>query len=351
MTMRRALKTGLVTGVGLGLAACALAANGIGPLVPIILQLGAELISKSSQNYSKEYSSDVERLLLAMYANKTGYAGPVPGAGGYAQGPAPNPAYPGAAAGGPYPQDSAAYAPPPAQYSAQASQPPQYGTPQGAQPQYGTPAYGQSPAAASAAPIVLDATILAQRATDRSAYRMDPVPIQDGETLRDGGSDPRQGDALKFSFRVNCDCYVYVIGVDATGYIARIYPDLASGHMNPVRAQQQYVVPGGASWYGLDQTKGVEQVFFMASRYPRPDIEGSLARLALTPRSSLSRSYSAVRKAGLPSSSTRGLVKMQMGTTSSVQGESGQQYTFTPQAFGTQPGADSIIVARWFNHQ
>lgn len=426
--MRGALGRGVVAGGGIVLASFALVAASAGPLAPLILQWGAELLISATKNYSGNYSNNVQKLMTAMYSNRQGPGTPgqpVPGAYGT---PAYSP-YPGQGAS--YPQGPAAY-PPPGQYPPQPGQPPRYGAPQygdpqqggpqygpqygggpqygnpqyggpqgmpqqqygapqygdpqqggpqygpqygapqygnpqyggpqgmGQQPQYGGaaqyggpqgPQYGQAGFGAAAGPIVLDAAILVQRATDRSALRMDPVPIQDGETLRDGGPDPHQGDALKFSFRANCDCYVYVIGIDATGYVARVYPDSSAGHVNPVRAQQQYVVPGGSSWYGLDQSKGVEQVFFLASRYPRQDIEASLAELAQTPRISASRSYVPVRKAGFPTSSTRGLVKMQLGAPSSVVGESGQQYSFTPQSFGTQAGDDSIVVARWFNHQ
>jgi hypothetical protein len=175
------------------------------------------------------------------------------------------------------------------------------------------------------------------------------VPLQDGETLRDGGSDPRKGDVIKFSFRVNCDCYIYVIGADATGYVARIFPDASSGLNNPVRANQQYVVPGGTSWYGLDQYKGVEQVFFIASRGPRKDIENPLNQLAQTARSSLTKNFRSVREAVQPA--MRGLVKVQMPAQDSVQSESGQRFSFAPQAFAAQPGSDDVVITRWFNHE
>src|SRR5207247_5073257 len=188
----------------------------------------------------------------------------------------------------------------------------QTGYPAAGQPgQYPSPQY--TPGGPAMPAIVLDAAILAQRASDRAARRSDPVPIQDGETLRDGGSDPRKGDVVKFSFRVNCDCYVYVIGADATGYVARVFPDPASRQSNPVRANQQYVVPEGTAWYGLDQYKGVEQVFFIASRGPRQDIENPLNQLARTARSTLSKNFRAVREAAMPVQVMRGLVKVQMG--------------------------------------
>jgi hypothetical protein len=196
---------------------------------------------------------------------------------------------------------------------------------------------------------VLDVAILAQRASDRAAQRTNPVPIKDGEVLRDGGSDPRKGDVVKFSFRANCDCNVYVIGVDATGYVVRVFPE--KGAKPAVRANRQYVVPEGTAWYGLDQYKGTEQVFFIASRRPRPDIEKSLDQLAKTSRASLSRNYRPVREAAVPDAATRGLVKVQMGTKSTVRSEAGQSHSFVPQAFVAQQSADDVVVTRWFRHE
>lgn len=342
-------------------------------LMPLALQWGADLISTASQNYSKKYSNEVERLLLAMYADKVAGTGLNQRVGGTQAMPG---TYGSVPQSGPYGQGATAYPPANGAYPSQPGQPSTpyntgaYGstnsleTPQGSPYGQGSTAYppasgayppqpGQSSpygAGGTGGPIVLDAALLVQRASDRSAYRLDPVPIQDGDTLRDGGADPRRGDAIKFSFRVNCDCYVYIIGVDATGYVARVFPDPTLGQANPVRAQQQYVVPEGSVWYGLDQVKGVEQVFFFASRVPRQDIDRTLTQLAQTPRTR-SVNYRSLKKAAIPDRATRGLVKVQMGTPSAVQGQSGQQYSFTPQAFGTQAGADDIVVTRWFNHE
>src|SRR5882762_6709081 len=423
----RAIKLGAVTGTGFVLASIACAA-GCAALAPMAVKWGADLISAASQNYSQQYSRQVEGLVLAMYSDqaarrlhgRTDGGNPQVGSGSYG---AP-PSYPSPAQGSPYPQGQPGYppdygnpqvsqggygAPPnypsPAQgspypqgqsgYPSAGGQQPQYGGPQAGQGGYGAPPndpyagqtnpysqgqsaypsypsagsqstygspqagpggypaygdagagqfapsggvqtgypaagqpgqypgppYGQGGQGSSMPPIVLDAAILAQRASDRAARRSDPAPIQDGETLRDGGSDPRKGDVVKFSFRTNCDCYVYVIGADATGYIARVFPDPGSRQSNPVRANQQYVVPEGTAWYGLDQHKGVEQVFFITSRGPRQDIENPLNQLARTARSTLSKSFRAVREAAMPAQVMRGLVKVQMGAESTVQSE------------------------------
>lgn len=327
---------------------------GCATLAPLAVKFGADLISSASANYSQRYANKVQDLMQGVYAKAVNKAQPQqtasadPYSGAY---PQASSAYPSSGAypsGGAYPASSDPY--PPATGSTQSPYPssPYPSAAQSAYPSAQASPYPGTPYGTSSA-IVIDATILAQRASDRAARRTDPTPIQDGDTLRDGGSDPRKGDVIKVSFRVNCDCYVYVIGADATGYIARIFPDPASGQ-NPVRANQQYVVPQGTTWYGLDQYKGVEQVFFVASRSPRQDIEGPLSQLAETPRTAPPQNYRGVREAA-GSDAMRGLVKVQMGTPSSVQSESGQRFSFTPQAFASQGGADDVVVTRWFNHQ
>ena len=345
---------------------CTAGCSSVAPLAPLAVKWGADLISAAANNYSPQYSQQVESLLLAVYSDQVAKKMPGQQVGQAGQAAYPAPAgqaqpYPQASSS-PYPAQADPYpsvgvasnAPYPAQATTSSNNP--YPASSlasslaGSQQGDGTSASPYPPAGgSSAAPaIVLDVAILAQRASDRAARRTEPQPIQDGEVLRDGGSDPRKGDVVKFSFRTNCDCYVYVIGVDATGYVARIFPEKSG---KPVRANQQYVVPQGTNWYGLDQYKGTEQVFFIASRRPRPDIEASLQQLAQTSRSSLSRNYRPVREAALPDAAARGLVKVNMGAKSTVSSESGQPYSFTPQAFAARPGTDDVVVTRWFRHE
>jgi hypothetical protein len=297
-------------------------------LAPLAVKWGADLISAAAANYSPRYSKQLEGLLLAIYEDKV--AKKVTGAGA---GSGESTAYPAPSSPYPRPAESSAAVgsgsnsayPPVSSSSARATDEPNTGTSN-----------------------VLDVAVLAQKASERAARRSDPVPIRDGDKLRDGGSDPRKGDVVKFSFRANCACYVYVIGVDATGHVTRVFPEKES---KPVRPDQQYVVPEGTAWYGLDQYKGTEQVFFIASRRPRQDIERSLQQLSQTGRSAVSRSYRPVREAVLPDADTRGLVKVQMGTRSTVSSESGERHSFTPQAFAARAGSDDVAVTRWFRHE
>ena len=201
-------------GFGLALAGIAFSAGCASMVAPLAVKLGADLISSASANYSQAYANKVQDLMQGVYAKATqrvqrqetassSYASqapygspyptqtsPYPQGSAYPSSAYPSSSYPSAgdsqSAQGPYPSGAASPYP-----SAEPSPSPYPSAP------YGQASYG------TAGPIVLDAAILAQRASDRAARRTDPVPIQDGDTLRDGGSDPRKGDVTKFSFRVN----------------------------------------------------------------------------------------------------------------------------------------------------
>ncbi|MEM9621719.1 MAG: DUF4384 domain-containing protein [Pseudomonadota bacterium] len=173
--------------------------------------------------------------------------------------------------------------------------------------------------------------------------------IEDGAVLRDGGSDPALGDLIKAYFRVNCACYVYVIGVDATGYVAQIFPDTQTGQANPVVADAEYILPEAAGdWWALDTYKGIEQVFFVASYVQRSDIEEVLGRLANLPRQVQPQSFQPVVEPALVPA-TRGLVRVK---TAAVQVTStAGDFAITPEMFKGADGEGSVVVTRWFNHE
>ena len=228
-----------------------------------------------------------------------------------------------------------------------------------AYPGYSAPqnAYGASfPAAStpypSAAPylepIHLTATLL-RRTVDRSG-RGGLVPIQDGEVLRDGRGDPSRGDRLKVLVSVNCACWVYVIGIDATGYVAQIFPDPDAPHLtNPLTPGREYLLPDGPFWWGLDEFRGVEQVHFVASRTPRPDIEASLAQLARQPRDVSPQNYVPVTEP--VQLAFRGLVKVSDPVPIDVSYAPQATISVTPDQFVSNLHSADLLVTRWFRHE
>ncbi|NOX69144.1 MAG: DUF4384 domain-containing protein [Gammaproteobacteria bacterium] len=194
------------------------------------------------------------------------------------------------------------------------------------------------------APIQLNVALLARRAGQENLQ-----PIDDGAVLFDGGNDPASGDMLKVTFQVNCACYVYVIGIDATGYVAQIYPEAMGQKTKPVRAGETYLLPGDSDWWALDEYKGIEQIYFLASFTARDDVETLLREMAGVPRSVTRDSYRPVAEpAVIPV--TRGLVKVK-GAPISIPTQSGSSQSVTPTLFSSKELSGEVVVTRWFNHE
>lgn len=199
----------------------------------------------------------------------------------------------------------------------------------------------------TAARLALDVAILVQRVS--AGVLSDPVPIDDGATLYSDPNDPAAGDKLKISIRANCDCFVYVIAVDGTGFLVPVFPDFESIDPNPVQAHKLYIVPQADEWYGLDVYTGIEEIYFVASFTRRTELERSIKRLAAQKRR-VRADYRPVRKAAVIPE-TRGLVKVKTGQPATVQAQSGETHDYTPTTFlATTTGAD-LVITRWFHHK
>ena len=196
-------------------------------------------------------------------------------------------------------------------------------------------------------PVVLDVDVLAQRMSDGA--ESPPLPIEDGATLYSSPGNPLAGDKIKLSFRSSCDCYVYIVGIDATGYVTSVFPDPDSQLQNPVTADRQYLIPTGTEWYGLDDYKGVEEIYFIASYNRRLDLERIIQRLSKQERAPAA-DYMPVRSATM-APRTRGIVKIDMGTTAQVAASNGDIHRFSPSTFKAQSADSDLVVTRWFNHQ
>jgi len=257
--------------------------------LPVAIDFAEDLLKTASDNYSKDYSDDLKELLEILVAETKAHT---------------DKAYPGQAA-------------PPA-----------------------TPI-------PTAAKLALDVAVLVQRAS--AGGLSDPVPIDDGATLFSDPNDPAAGDKLKISIRANCDCFVYVIAVDGTGFLVPVFPDFESLDPNPVQAHQLYIVPQADEWYGLDAYTGIEEIYFVASFTRRPELERSIKRLAAQKRR-VRADYRPVREAAIIPS-TRGLVKVKTGQSATVQAQSGATHDYTPTNFlATVKGAD-LVITRWFHHK
>ena len=234
-------------------------------------------------------------------------------------------------------------------YQPQAIHPPQ-------QPAYTQPAAPQypndpsiptpeQPAAQPVEGIQLDVALVKKTLVNGAEILL---PIKDGDALKDGRGNVKAGDKFRIMFRANMDCYVYVIAIDGSAWAQGVFPSLTSPFANPVKDGQQYVVPDNKTWFSLDQFKGIETVFFVASPEKRQDIEDILASIAGRERHPKSQPQQVTEAPVIPAGFHR---SQQSATpfTISQDGSSGQG--LMPTTYFTQKAGEALRVTRWFRHE
>ncbi len=216
------------------------------------------------------------------------------------------------------------------------------------------PAPAPTPVAVSG-PLELEIVILKEELIGDRPVR---VPLRDGDTIFDKYGTHGDGDPLKISFRVNQECFVYVIGIDTTADMNPLFPNPKySAHVNPAQPGVTYEVPEGDDWVGLDSFRGIEHFYFLASRTRRLDLEAQLVAMAKSAPRPLdpSRAKSSPDLAaaetvkdhvGLP----RGVGEKRPGLMPSAQSGSGKSDPVPSQVFGARGDGD-ILVTRWFRHE
>jgi hypothetical protein len=357
---RRAGLWAVVATAGIALAAC----KALPPVVgTALVSFGQDVLAAAAQNFAPQYAASMQDLFFAMAETTTGlpFTQQVQGepdaaedphaqaayAEGYDQPPYSEELYPSESypeeqyAGEDYPQEQYPSGPyPDAAYPEE-----QYASAQGT---YGPAPAAPPPPAYGAAPgVALEVALLAQQVTPDGQVRLRPV--QDGDVLYDGRGDPARGDKIKIFFSANCACHVYVIGIDATGYVAQIFPAAGGDASGRVAPGARQLVPGGSTWWGLDEYRGIEQVYFIASRERRPDIERLVAELA-GQRPNLAASYRPVRQPAIVPVQ-RGLVQVQSAAPTVVPTEYGAGQQITPTLFQSTVADADLVITRWFRHE
>jgi hypothetical protein len=224
-------------------------------------------------------------------------------------------------------------------------QQPAYGSGYGTTDQpYGNQQHGAA-GVLSAEPVTVDVAMVRQKLTDKGKA---VVLMNDGEVLRDGGIHQEQGDRFKIVVRTNCDCYLYIMSIDGSGWAEPVYPGREGKSSNPVKKDQEYAFPEGPHWYTLDQVKGIETFFVVASANRRAELEESFAQIAAERRPKATI-VAKVEKApviprGAASVTARGIVTVKDDTGTAVQ--------VTPLSYAAagQAGQD-VTVTRWFRHE
>jgi hypothetical protein len=212
---------------------------------------------------------------------------------------------------------------------------------------YGGQSYGSAgvyPRGLGAEPITVDVAMIRQKQT---AKGKEVVLMNDGEVLKDGGPNKEAGDRFKIVVRTNCDCYVYITAIDGSGWVEPVFPTQGSKTTNPLKKDQEYAFPEDGHWYTLDQVKGIESFFVVASANRRTDLEDSLAQLAAEKRPDVKIVAKVeeppVIPRGVGSVTSRGILK--------VQDDSGATMQVTPLSYAAAQPSQDVTVTRWFKHE
>lgn len=192
----------------------------------------------------------------------------------------------------------------------------------------------------TAEPVALDVALIRQVTT---ANGKQVSLMQDGEVLK-GGPD---GDRFKLVVRTNCECFVYVISVDGSGWAQPVFPVANGTVSNPLKPEVEQAFPDGPYWFTLDQLKGVESFFLVASPARRTDLEESLAQLAGQQRPAALAAAQVEEPAVIPN----GFGTMQAGHATQVRDEAQQQVQVTALSYVAAKPGDDVRVTRWFKHQ
>ncbi len=262
--------------------------------------------------------------------------------------PQPSAAYssqPAAQPGAPYPaqqQPSAQYPQYPSYPSAQPGAPPTAAYPTQPQPSAQYPQYPAYPLprGVPAEPVAVDVALVRQT-PDRRV-----VLMNDGEALRGDPANPEKGDKFKLVIRTNCDCYVYIVELDGSGWAQGVFPGRSS-YANPLKRDQEYAFPEGANWYALDEVPGVETFYIVVWPQPRPDLEESIARVAGNERP---RGRAAERVSS-PAVIPGGFARTAAGHGTTVRSETGQQAQVAPLTYVAKAPGEGVTVTRWFRHE
>lgn len=279
-----------------------------------------------------------------VYPNQNSYPNQAPYSN---QAPYPNqPPYPGQ--GQPYPGPSY-----PMDQQGQPSPTPYGNTATPSVPAYpnqpiGTPEYQTTQSTttqSAAAPISLDVLLVKKHLVNGvSSY----LPIKDGDTLFDGRGNPQAGDKFRVMFRAKIDCYVYVIAVDGSAWAQGLFPSPSTPFANPVKAGQQHILPEGTNWFSLDQFKGIETIFVVASRARRPDIEQILTTITGRERSPAEKPQAVSEPAIIPN----GYSGARPGSSPfAFQTSQHQQQELLPTTYFVKTAGEDLRITRWFRHQ
>lgn len=193
-------------------------------------------------------------------------------------------------------------------------------------------------------PLALDIAMLRlEHASDGS---LRAVPIEDGAILHDGDGDLAASDKFKITLRPSQRCWLYAVNIDATGWITPLTPSAESAVGNPVAAGSQITIPAGTRWWHLDENRGMESFYFIASPTPRHDLEEILARFERRRPPRLT-DPATVEEVAV---TERGVIAADAGVTLPVENEAGSVDVVDASRILAGREGD-VVITRWFEHR
>jgi len=94
--------------------------------------------------------------------------------------------------------------------------------------------------------------------------------VKEGDTLF-------SKDYCRINFELDQDAYAYVLYYDSSSRLQQLYPDPAMAIPQKSKGNTQYTIPeGNNNWFQLDNRKGTETVFVLASREPIRDFNETI---------------------------------------------------------------------------
>lgn len=142
----------------------------------------------------------------------------------------------------------------------------------------------------------------------RPAGQGDLRPLKDGATLK-------SGDHYKIQFTPQENGYVYIFQIDSSDTVYQLFPmDEWSGvvlnNHNPVRAGTTYHLPADDKSFVLDDQRGLETIYFLASREDDPNVKKLAQQLHDARQQNNSQLDSSTQRALKQTFKTRGPAKI-----------------------------------------
>ncbi|MBI4244905.1 MAG: DUF4384 domain-containing protein [Planctomycetes bacterium] len=160
------------------------------------------------------------------------------------------------------------------------------------------------------------------------------MQLKDGDVLT-------SKDNYKIVFSASRPCYAYIFQIDATTKIDILLPE--EGERYDVTKSEPIYAPAGDEWFYLDENKGVEHVYLIASINPILELEDLLKSVRGT--SWQMKTKVSVQKPVVINTVTE---KSEHGGEAAVKTKDGKVYKLDLSRYQS---ADKVCLTRWFKHE